>query len=360
MKTVCPKCRKACVLNDADLAPGKEVRFFCPNCKALLQITTPPPPAEQPPSAPAPEPEPCPEPAQPGRRRISSPASLPKMDPASVKEQILRTIRELPPMPRVMMKARHILEDPNADFGELARIIETDQAITTKILRYANSALYGMSTKITSVRHGTVVLGDKTLAEIITIASASGVLDRMLPGYGLSRGELWHHSLAVAGGAKAIARLRNRRLVDDAFTAGLIHDVGKLVLEPLVKRLKTGFATFLRDQGAMWLDAEKKLLSVDHAAIGAEICKEWKIPDVLTIPIRYHHTPSLSNGDLLSHFVHMADALAMQNGMGTGVDAERYRVDPAVSELLTLNAQETRSVVSELLDFVVKATQQTA
>ena len=104
---------------------------------------------------------------------------------------------DLPLMPQTVLKAREIMADPNSDFKELSELLKTDQAIATKILRLANSSYYGLSGKVSSVQRAAVVLGHKTIGELITMGGASSLLGNRLEGYGLDAGALWKHSLAV-------------------------------------------------------------------------------------------------------------------------------------------------------------------
>ncbi len=117
-----------------------------------------------------------------------------------LKKKILLSLNDLPPMPQVVQKARQVINDPVSDFKDLAKVIETDPAFVTKILKIANSAYYGAVGTIASVQQAAVVLGIKTLQELLTLAGTSGLLNTELKGYNLSAGELWNHSLATAAG----------------------------------------------------------------------------------------------------------------------------------------------------------------
>lgn len=342
------------MLPDDRLIPGKAVVFECPSCRTRLTFT--------PKAAPAPAPKPGDKPAEPAsdgevRKGISVPFFQVRPTPDSIRELILSTLKDLPPMPQVMLKARELLSNPRANFDRLAKIIETDQAIATKVLRYANSAYYGLSAKVGSVQHAAVVLGHRTLGEILTVASASDLLDRPLEGYGLEAGTLWSHSLAVASAAKSIATIKAPALADDAFTAGLIHDAGKLVLEKHVRKQKWAFTKQLERTQHMWLDVEKLILGFDHAEIAGDVCEKWQIPEALGVAVRHHHLPSESGGSRLAAFVHMADAIAMRNGMGTGVDAQRYRIDEPVTQSLALTTEHINRITHEFMEFVIKTTQ---
>ena len=126
-----------------------------------------------------------------------------------LKSRIVRSIKDLPPMPQVVIKIQHLVSDVNSDASKLAEIIESDQAIAAKVLKMANSAFYGMSGRISSIRQASLLLGYQTLGEIVTMAGTAANLSGAMPGYGYDSQELWKHSLSVAFSAKMIAEMKN-------------------------------------------------------------------------------------------------------------------------------------------------------
>ena len=196
MNIRCPKCSKEYIIPDERLKTLKgSITIPCPNCKNAIVFH--PPAGEEAPDASSSE-----------RKVVSDHAQ----GPASIgngnvlKERILRTMKDLPPMPQVARKAREVISNPASSFKDLAKVIETDQAIVTRILKIANSPYYGLSGKVSSVQHAAVVLGSKTLMEVLNLACSSEILGRTLSGYDLDAGELWMHSLAVAAASRIIAR----------------------------------------------------------------------------------------------------------------------------------------------------------
>ncbi len=142
-----------------------------------------------------------------------------------LKDKILKSVKELPPMPQVVIKTQELIADSNADAKKIAEIIETDQGIATKVLKVANSAYYGMSGKISSISHASVVLGNKILGEVVMLAGAEGILGGSHTGYGDDSKELGKHSLAVSFGSKIISNSKSPDLVEEAHIAGLIYYV---------------------------------------------------------------------------------------------------------------------------------------
>lgn len=269
-----------------------------------------------------------------------------------LKRRILRTVDDLPPMPQVAQKARQLIADARSSFRDLARIIETDQAIAARVLKVSNSAFYGTTGAVSSIHNAAVILGMKTLNELLTLACAGSLLEKELSGYGLSSGDLWRHSLAVAGCARSIALTAQPSLADDAFSAGLIHDCGKLILNGPISERHSLFKAFLSPAGTSFLQAEKEILGFDHADIAGEVCLKWQIPANIVIAIRSHHQPSRAGGDRLASIIHAADAIVLMSGIGSGIDGLKYEIDAEIMQNLNLNSTNIGHHMAEALEFV--------
>jgi HD-like signal output (HDOD) protein len=256
-------------------------------------------------------------------------------------------------MPQAAYKAREVLGNPTSSFKDLAIVFVTDQAMATRVLKLANSAYYGLSKRVSSIQQASVVLGYKTLAELVTLASTSKLMGETLKGYGLEAGGLWKHSLAVAFGARLIAQKNNPKLSDDVFAAGLIHDAGKLVLDEYVCERKQAFEDFTAGGDQSFLTAEKEILGVDHGEIASEVCQKWNIPEHLAIAIRYHHYPSQSQGNELAYLLHVADAIALRSELEADIDALSYEMEDGALEFLGLE-EDLNKIMSQMVASVEK------
>ena len=252
-----------------------------------------------------------------------------------LKNAILGTVENLPPMPDILHKARKILADPNSSFKDLENLIINDQAFAVKILKIANSSYYGRVKKVSSIQDATVIIGMKSLAELITIASASSLFKNALPGYELSAQALWRHSIAVAFGAKIIAGRKYPALANDAFSAGLIHDVGKLILDEYVYERKEAFQEFL---------------GFEHAEIAAKVCKKWNFPKSITVAIRYHHQPARFMSNKLAHLVHIADQITESIGMD--IDGITLEISDNSLEVAGVHINEIAKIMDEITEYV--------
>ncbi len=339
MRVTCSNCNKRFKIRDDRLPMGKKIAFPCPVCKETIQLDLT--------SAPV----------QDSSLSIDKkPVGLPTGE--ALKKRIFRNVMDLPPIPQTVFKAHDIMADPKSDFEELAKLFETDQAIAAKILKLANSPFYGYSGKVTSIQRAAVILGHQTLVELLTVISTAGLLGKKLRGYWLDSGALWKHSLAVAFGSKIIANKRNPAISNDAFTSGLIHDVGKLLLDSYIKERWEWFEKFMADGEHSFLDAEKKILEIDHAEVASEVCKNWNIPEPLTVAIRYHHHPSESNGSELAYIVHVANTIAMMTGLGMGIDGTFYQMDDTAMPFLNLQEEDLDDIMVEVSEAVQNISEQ--
>lgn len=229
-------------------------------------------------------------------------------------KRVVSNIRNLPTPPIVFHQIQKVINDPNVSAEQIASILAEDPAMSVKVLRLTNSAFYGLSREIESVKHAVIIVGLEAIKNLVLSAS---VLD-MFKGKSVDddfQDKFWRHSLATAFGCRLLAkRVRNKVMIDpdSAFSAGLLHDVGKIILicflEDEYKLFKTA-----RDQNKTQMDheIEQDLLGFTHAEIGAFLTEQWKIPHKLTEAIMQHHHVEQVNADSAhACVVYMANFLA--------------------------------------------------
>jgi HD-like signal output (HDOD) protein len=159
----------------------------------------------------------------------------------------------------------------------------------------------------------------------------------------------------VAFGSKLIASKRIPKFENDAFSAGLIHDAGKLVLDPYILQKKPDFEARMRDGKKNFLDAEKEILGFDHAELTAGLCRFWKIPENQTLAIRCHHEPSQLQEDCkLANILHIANVIAIRSGYGTGESGALYPVQNTAMEDLMLSEADLEGIQKDMVDYVEK------
>lgn len=226
-------------------------------------------------------------------------------------ESILSQVDNLPELPQVASKILQLLNDPGSSSHDLARVIASDQALTAKVLRLANSAYYGVSRKVTTVNDAVTILGFSALKSLILIATAYGAVSQSLIGYGLKAGELWLHSLLSAELSKLLAERTQVAEPEEAFTAGLLHDIGKVALNQLVLPEIYRAVRMVEHEGIPLYEAEVEILGFHHGTVGACLAEKWNLPAILCEAIGQHHTPSLASPALLPSTVALANALAL-------------------------------------------------
>ncbi|MBI5058753.1 HDOD domain-containing protein [candidate division KSB1 bacterium] len=234
---------------------------------------------------------------------------LASSDPArrsEIQHRILSS-GDLPTLPTIAIEVSRLATSPLTGMSDIVRIIRNDPPLTAKILRVANSAFYGMPRRIESLNMALVVLGMREINNLVTCISVL----RAFPGRGeagFDRNAFWEHSAGTGEIARVIASRLHLRLHGVEFTAGLLHDVGKIVLD---QHFHSEFMESLRvasAEGLSTAEAERRVLGVDHAEIGAWLAEAWALPPAITECIRYHHQPTLSpDSRTLTAVVHMAN-----------------------------------------------------
>lgn len=221
-------------------------------------------------------------------------------------DEIVRRIHDLPSLPAVVAELLASMEDDDIDLQQLARKISLDQALTAKTLRLANSSFYGMQSKVTNIQQAMSVLGFHSVRTLVTACGVIGGVPPV-PGMLLDFDGFWRHSIATAVWARALAR-RLRQSPDTAFTAGLLHDLGALVL---ATRFPTEYAemeAWRREHGASVTDAQLQVFGVDDAQAGSALAAHWKFPQAIQDAISQHHRPAAAG---LAQAVYLANLLAV-------------------------------------------------
>jgi putative nucleotidyltransferase with HDIG domain len=261
-------------------------------------------------------------------------------------DQLIQEASKLPPIPKAAQKALALIRSPKANAADLAGVLATDQVLSAQVLRWANSAYYGMENRIVTVQQAIVVLGMNTIHELIMTYSVSEQLNRAAPGYELQRGELWHHALGTAIGAKLISKQLRLKFDEESYFAGLLCDIGKLVFEKLLRDADLHQTEW--DQHS-FLEMERGIFGLDHAMLGAEMARRWQLPENLVETIAHHHDPhNAGSHQLLASTIHVADVSMMILGIGIGVDGLRYPLEQKAMQRLGLNGDDLIRLVEQI------------
>jgi putative nucleotidyltransferase with HDIG domain len=267
-------------------------------------------------------------------------------------QRIFDTLTDLPSMPASGIRMLNLLENPEASVDAIEEILRQDPGLTANVLKLANSAYFGIPTKVGSPRQAVILLGLRRLVQLVIASCVSAIMGRPVPGYDLTAGDLWRHSIAVAIAAEALVKNKRGGGVEDVFTAALLHDTGKIVLGRFVqeeladiKRITAG--------GVPLVLAENMVLGTDHAAIGAKLLEAWAFPPDVVRAARWHHDPEAADGPpLLVDVVHLANRMCRKNAGGQSPDAAPEELSAAVVSRLGIAEDQLAAVTAKVADWV--------
>ncbi len=247
----------------------------------------------------------------------------------SIPDKILDGIDRLEPLPVTVQKLVVALNSQNVDFNELAKTIEYDGAITSNILRTANSAAFGGRTRIETARDAVVRLGTVTLLDLLLIGYLKS-LKVAAPLYDLTEEDLWLHGATASLAVKAIAKeTRNRKIPEAANIAALIHDIGKLIMVRYLKAEAGTITKLCEEKSLTFVEAEKEMFGCDHAEVGGAMARKWAFPEPITNAIERHHEAEPADPDLMLDTVVLANLASKTIGVGLGAAGMNYRADIA-------------------------------
>lgn len=226
---------------------------------------------------------------------------------------IAREVKALPPMSASAQRVIEISGNANAAAADLQEVIQYDQALSSHLLRVANSPFYSPRNPVTEVQRAVVMLGFEQVKKICVYYATQGILKKP----GLAEKLLWEHSLGVSIAARVVAEAQYPDLAPSAFTAGLLHDVGKSVLMGIPEANYEDLMRTFYNDGVPLVELEAKALGVTHDVVGGDVATHWKLPDLLVLAIRHHHgeIPADMDADALrltqalrlgNHFAHVA------------------------------------------------------
>ncbi|MCS7273312.1 MAG: HDOD domain-containing protein [Fimbriimonadales bacterium] len=256
----------------------------------------------------------------------------------SAEELIART-QDLPSLPAVVMRVYQMVEDPSVHAQQVAQEISKDQGFTARVLRVANSAYYGMTRQVATIEEAVIVLGMNTVKNLALIAATYPLFQRALIGYTPHVSSMWTHSLAVGLICQMGARQFDTRVRNEAFTAGLLHDIGKLVISTALTNWMGELYDMVHRKGKPVHEAERELFGFTHEEVGALLIERWKLPPSIAHMIRYHHQ-SGEVEDPACALVEFADYCANRLGYQMNPEAPQEPFDTRVLNRLNMTLEE--------------------
>jgi len=266
-------------------------------------------------------------------------------------EKLLESISDLPTLPASTLRVIKETDNSTSSAASVALILGQDQALGVKVLRLANSAYYGLSRKVSTLGEAVVILGMRTVRNLALVASSYPWMSKPIKGYELGPRALWCHSFGVSTGAQLIAKQAKLGAPEEAFTAGLMCDIGKVAMSVQIDSALPMIVNAAQQFCLPFDLAERELFGFDHAEVGEHMAIQWNFPKVISDAIRYHHAPRKCEGpNHLVDCVHIGDYLTSSMGFGIGGDGLQYIFDDTALERLGIKADDLDQVIN---DFVI-------
>ncbi len=248
----------------------------------------------------------------------------------------LDNIPDLPTLPNIVLKVNNLLKDHDSSIKELGKTIEKDQAMVTNILRLVNSTFYGFRSKIRNISHAIIILGFNNVRNALVSVSIIKSFSEKKGFEGFEIKDFWKHSIAVAVISKYLSEESKLDSPDDCFVAGLLHDIGKVVLSQYFTELFGLVWKSIQVDGLSFYEAEKELLPANHVQIGAYLAKKWQFPTSLIESITYHHDikKTASNLDQMV-IVHTANTIMNNYEADSNTSHDSSAIDPEAKRIMS-------------------------
>jgi putative nucleotidyltransferase with HDIG domain len=262
-------------------------------------------------------------------------------------QAILASVDRLHPIPSNVTRILKEMDSPDVTIAIIAEYLGLDQALTALTIQVSNSVGLGYSRNCSTLQEAVMRIGLKRLKSILMAAAALGSVNQSLAGYRLGAGDLWNHALATAIASEKLAGVFGLKKREEAYVAGMLHDIGKLLLDQFVLTDYTKILNFMNQYKMPLWQAESKLIGVDHAQVGGLMGERWDFPAPLIETIRYHHYPVLAQqSPVLPAVVNLANSLVSGQGYGQSglVSTELH---PETLTILRLSADDLRHLTEK-------------
>jgi len=265
-----------------------------------------------------------------------------------IPQDLVREIKHLKPVPPVAMRVMEAMDTPMASMQDIADVIKYDPTVTGKLISTCNSVFFGQRDSVESVEDAAIILGLDRIVEIALLNTGAEALRLSYAGYGLRHDAMWKHAVSSAIIAKTIANKLAMNNPNMIFTASLLKDIGKIVLDKYVAEKLPTINTLLKDKRLNFREAEKEVLGVDHAELGGMIAEEWNFSHRMVKIIRHHHLHDMTNKkDPEIAVVYLADCMCTMMGFAAGADGLVYRFYQEASQELGLTDETLSKIISD-------------
>ena len=254
-------------------------------------------------------------------------------------------VKHLPPAPRVLPQLMQLLSSDDTDATRVVQLIQYDPGLAANVLRASNTTAFAASRRVADLGEAIFRLGFNTVFQLVVAVSAARSLRPAQKGYGMGEGDLWQHSVTSGVAARLLGRMTGHD-ENIAFTAGLLHDLGKVILSQVLEDTSFDLIRSLEKDGCSLLEAEKRVLGFHHAELGSRLLERWNFPTSVSVAVRFHHMPAAAEPHhRLASIVYLANFIAYTLGHGYGHNAFAFRSQNAVFSILGLDPKQIDKLV---------------
>ena len=262
----------------------------------------------------------------------------------------IRNIKNLPTLPVIVSRILEVADDSGSSANELAELVARDMSVSAKVLNLANSAFYGFSRRITTIPQAVVVLGFDTVRSLALSVSVFESLSSNTGEISFDREAFWIHSIGCGTASRLVAKELGYRDTGTFFVAGLLHDLGKVILDTYFSEQYTEVVEEMVEEERSALDAETDILDIDHAEVGAWLAARWKFPEILVNPIAAHHNLIAAEEEFVKEavIVHLANVLTKRAGIGLCYESVIQDPSDLVASELKLSNDQVAKISEDL------------
>lgn len=268
-------------------------------------------------------------------------------DKRSDLKKVIMDTKTLPTLPGVIQKLNSLSDNDKSSVQEMARIVSSDQVLSARILRLANSPSYGFY-RVSTISNAMILLGVNVVKSLALSSSIFAIMEKDSVG-------LWEHSLGVGVAANLTARKLGLPECEEIATAGLLHDIGKVIIRLKCSDAENDILKLVRERQIYTMEAEQEVIDTDHAEVGSWLSKSWFLPDKLSEPIAFHHDVAKSETHRIkTAVVHISDVIIKASGFGYSGDGFVPPIQKVAWDTLKLNEQLLAELVDEIEDKLVE------
>jgi HD-like signal output (HDOD) protein len=269
--------------------------------------------------------------------------------------QLIQGVAGLVSLPEVCIRISEMVDSPYCSASDMGKVISKDAALTARLLRIVNSAFYRLPAKVETVSRAITIVGNRELRDLVLAATVAGIFERISSEL-IDIDSFWRHGIYCGTLSRLIAS-KCRVLHDERlFVAGLIHDIGRLIMAYKIPEQATAALRYASDKNVSIENAENEMIGFNHAEVGAELMKAWNLPDSHILATRFHHHPEQAENYILeASIINLANAITDLAESGDQQIDGLHKISSSVWKITTIRPTEIESLLLEARDQFIDA-----